>query len=177
MKSGIYILKFSNGDTYVGKSLDIHERWNQHYKNMVNGSAARAVQSAYIDYGVPTGEVLEYCHPDHIDILESYYVHKICPIRVLDKHRDKLKVSTANMIAELIEAESDIEDYDNKLADAWSEVERLRKQRSAEELKEDTENRIFEAEYENELLNTLVMKYYSYIKLPWWKKLFTKKPS
>jgi len=74
MNSGIYKFFFKSGHFYIGKSIHIDTRWNQHKKKMTTGKAAAPVQNCYDLYGLPTFEVLVYCHEDHIDILENIFI-------------------------------------------------------------------------------------------------------
>ena len=74
MNSGIYKFFFSSGHFYIGKSIHIDTRWEQHVKKMMAGKAAAPVQRCYETYGMPTFEVLVHCHEDHIDILENIFI-------------------------------------------------------------------------------------------------------
>lgn len=74
MNSGIYKFFFSSGHFYIGKSIHIDTRWEQHVAKMIAGKAAAPVQNCYNLYGMPTFEVLVYSHPDHIDILENIFI-------------------------------------------------------------------------------------------------------
>lgn len=74
MNSGIYKFFFSSGHFYIGKSIHIDTRWEQHVKKMRANKAATPVQRCYDLYGLPTFEVLVYCHEDHIDILENIFI-------------------------------------------------------------------------------------------------------
>lgn len=79
MVSGIYQLTFSNGKRYIGKSIDIDRRWQEHNTNFKNKKAASKLQSEFEIYGYPRGEVLLKCHRDHIDILEVYLIATLRP--------------------------------------------------------------------------------------------------
>ena len=72
--SGIYKLSFASGMTYVGQSVDVHERYKQHLESMRKGTAAYLVQKEYNVCGVPEFSVLQVCHPDHLDELEAWYI-------------------------------------------------------------------------------------------------------
>jgi hypothetical protein len=74
MNSGIYKFFFSSGHFYIGKSIHIDTRWDQHKKKMTTNKAAAPVQRCYDTYGMPTFEVLLDCHEDHIDILENIFI-------------------------------------------------------------------------------------------------------
>jgi group I intron endonuclease len=74
MSSGIYKLTFSNGSVYIGKSSNIDKRWSQHGKAMSKGTHTKKIQECYEKYGEPLYEVVFECHPDHIDIMENYFI-------------------------------------------------------------------------------------------------------
>lgn len=79
MKSGIYKLTFNNGDFYIGKSVDIRNRWKQHWDKFQKGTAAANMQRAFNTYGYPTQEALFYCHKDHIDLAEEMFIFRLKP--------------------------------------------------------------------------------------------------
>jgi excinuclease UvrABC nuclease subunit len=47
MTCGIYKLTFSSGLFYIGKSLNIEKRWQQHFDSMQKNKSAAAVQAQY----------------------------------------------------------------------------------------------------------------------------------
>lgn len=71
MTSGVYELVFLSGKTYIGKSINIEERWKQHFDKLRKGTAAKAMQYEFTHYGLPEAKILLTCHPDHIDLLET----------------------------------------------------------------------------------------------------------
>jgi group I intron endonuclease len=75
MSSGIYKLTFADGSIYIGKSANIDKRWSQHSKAMVKGTHTKRIQEAFEKYGDPKFELIFECHPDHIDILEGYFIN------------------------------------------------------------------------------------------------------
>lgn len=79
MTSGVYELKFANGDRYIGKSINIETRWKQHFDKLTKGTAAKNMQSAFNRYGAPDGDILLECHSDHIDIMEAVYIARHKP--------------------------------------------------------------------------------------------------
>lgn len=87
MKSGIYTLTFSDGSVYVGKSVDIPKRWAQHTKAMQKGTHTSKIQDVYNKYGVPEYDVIFECHPDHIDILETYFINSYWDDKILNTTR------------------------------------------------------------------------------------------
>jgi len=77
MASGIYMLTFSSGKYYVGKSLDLETRWRQHFNKFATGKAARPMQLEYDRCGLPETEIIFDCHRDHIDILEELLIDQL----------------------------------------------------------------------------------------------------
>ena len=75
MKTGIYCLTFSNGDTYVGQSVDIENRMKQHTDKFLKGTAAKKMLDAYNKCGMPNAKILIECHKDYLDLLEAYCIH------------------------------------------------------------------------------------------------------
>lgn len=71
MDSGIYVLTFSSGEYYIGKSENIPNRWKQHFKDFAEGKHARKMQECFDRCGYPATEVFIKCHSDHIDLYES----------------------------------------------------------------------------------------------------------
>ena len=79
MTSGIYRLTFEDGSTYIGKSINIEKRWEEHTKSMLQNKAAAKMQAAYKRCGLPRGEIMLTMHPDHIDIIEAYLIAHLQP--------------------------------------------------------------------------------------------------
>jgi hypothetical protein len=84
MSSGIYKLTFSDGSVYIGKSSNIDKRWSQHGKAMSKGTHTKKIQECYEKYGEPKYEVIFECHPDHIDIMENYFISMHWSERILN---------------------------------------------------------------------------------------------
>lgn len=80
MISGVYWLEFAEGVIYIGKAQDIDARWKQHARAFEKGTAAKNMQQAYLRYGLPNANVLQFCHTDHIDIIEAYHIYKYRPV-------------------------------------------------------------------------------------------------
>lgn len=74
MTTGIYKLIFAPGVEYIGKSINIEDRWDEHQTNLLRNKAAVKMQAAYKVYGMPDTRILAECHKDHIDFLEEYYI-------------------------------------------------------------------------------------------------------
>lgn len=191
MKSGIYLLKFENGDTYVGKSVDIENRWEQHYNTLMRGNAAEKMQNAFIRYGTPIAKILQYCHTDHIGILESYYVRKLQPTlnsaktapideltyQTIDAAGEKLlSYSTAELIHTISKYDTEFENLEDEIIELKKEIDRLKVKRTKEELKTELGMRLKDTKDRLNYYEVLAKKCVNYIKLPWYKKLFNKKP-
>lgn len=74
MNSGIYVLRFTSGHYYIGRSDNIPKRWEQHFKDFTKGQHSKKMQECFDRYGPPTKEVFLYCHSDHIDLYESIII-------------------------------------------------------------------------------------------------------
>ena len=115
MKSGIYKLTWKDGAVYVGQAVDPVLRYRNHLEKMRNGTHTVKVQDVYNRLGEPGMVVLETCHPDHLDLLESIWINhyyelnaskvvntKIPPLPddwdVLEKHRTALTNSTGRLV-------------------------------------------------------------------------------
>lgn len=79
MTSGVYQLTFSNRDNYIGKSINIEERYKQHMNKFYKGTAAKPMQRAFNTYGAPTSEIIRICHEDHIDVVEACFISRNKP--------------------------------------------------------------------------------------------------
>lgn len=73
MTCGIYKLDF-NDYYYIGKSVNIEDRFKQHITRFNNGTAAKLLQKAFNEYGAPSYKILRQCHPDHLEVLEAVYI-------------------------------------------------------------------------------------------------------
>lgn len=105
MKSGVYLLQFANGARYIGKSIDIENRWKQHFDKFRKGTAARAMQAAFNAYGYPECSVICTAHPDHIDILEACYISRVNPELNSDRPSDPFLGVDGGLLTEMIRAE------------------------------------------------------------------------
>lgn len=126
--SGIYKLTFTNGDFYIGKSANIERRMCEHRDALHRGEAAAKLQKAYYAcHDVPPNfEVLLECHPDHIDLMEAYYIRRLRPklnstsgmkvsdveLDVLIANKEHLKHSTATFIMTILNQNARIYDLE-----------------------------------------------------------------
>lgn len=136
MDSGIYVLDFSDGTYYIGKSDNIPNRWRQHWKDFESGTHARRMQDAYNRCGPPRASVFIKCHSDHIDLYESLAIHHNwgpkClngnkPRRVPDQEKaillesgQYIELSTAQHIELLNKANQEVEQKEKEIKGlAW----------------------------------------------------------
>ena len=75
MTCGIYLLTFKSGKLYIGQSVNIEQRWQQHFDKMMNGTAAKLMQAEFKNSGYPSTAILKECHKDHLDMMESMYIN------------------------------------------------------------------------------------------------------
>lgn len=193
MTTGIYLLKFADGLEYVGQAIDIDKRWEAHKSNMLGNKAAAKMQQAFKKCGFPSFEVLDECHKDNLDILETFYIQLLRPalntvltgmysneeLDIIERNKDLLHMSTTellNVFSELRAAvnictekaralESAIEDLQNVNIEKESAIGAIRK---LSLLKGQYEAEI---DYLNEELHTAKSKL-EWARKPWWKKLF-----
>jgi len=68
MLTGIYLLKFSDGSSYIGQSIDIHRRYRGHCNKLSKGTHVNSKMSAaYVKFGIPTLEILLECEEQELD--------------------------------------------------------------------------------------------------------------
>ena len=190
MTSGIYKLTFRSGRYYIGKSVDIAGRWRQHYDKLRKGMGAVRLQVEFNRYKDYNQEVLLECHPDHIDIMETYFINMGDKSMMLNTtfpaplsraeyepilaNPDMLKFSTSTHIAVLASQGTEIEELKNQ-------VERY-KNKPAVIIKEYGDSTVFieelqaeidELEIENEFLLSKLQILKGTVKNPsWFSRLF-----
>jgi predicted GIY-YIG superfamily endonuclease len=140
MNSGIYKLTFKSGKYYIGKSNNIDRRWKEHHDKFNRGKAATRMQQEFNKYGMPKGEVLLYCHEDHIDIMEALYIHSNWGPNILNgthpttvsqsdynalvKHPELLNYSTASHCLTIYNNAIEIRDLKKELENTNREYKR-----------------------------------------------------
>ena len=81
---GIYkIENLITNDCYIGSSLVIETRKNQHFNSLYRGkNSSRFLQAAYDKYGIDsfTFEIVEICDEDVLMIKEQYYLDTVVPL-------------------------------------------------------------------------------------------------
>lgn len=174
MTSGIYQLTFSDGNNYIGKSINIEKRWQEHYKSILQNKAAAKMQAAYKRCGMPEGEILFEAHPHHIDFLETLFI---------GTYKPSLNTSIAN---EAISAEhlKMLKENDSLLKEStyqhiWSIVtQRKNIEHLEDEVKKLLEGYEVPQHYKEELGHAHAAMYAAkaelrdYKRLPWYKRIF-----
>ena len=189
-KSGIYRLIFNDGSTYIGKSNDISRRWKEHADKFVKGKAASNMQQAYRTCGFPNTQILLYCHEDHIDIMETYFIRQLRPNlnsastvnitsteeRVLSENLELLDVGTASHILNINQLRinlGEVQESNNRLKNELLEVKsKLNKQviaRMGRQLIIDLVNKMDAAKE----VATKYKERVDWLELPWWKRWFS----
>ena len=124
MTTGIYLLVFSSGKYYIGQSVDIDNRWKQHYDKLSKGTAAKPMQAEYNRHGLPTAKVLLECHRDHLDMMEGMFItsnlgpkmlnttipaeYTEYEIKVATSDTDQLKLSIVEILSKLRVAQNNV---------------------------------------------------------------------
>lgn len=190
MTCGIYELKIGN-DNYVGQSVDIGSRWKQHNDKFHKGTAARNLQAAFNLVGDFIPSVIYECHPDHLDILENYYIDiinptlntsrppnpfKDLPDHVISKISRYLGNSTIDVLKYLDNTIASLESSTRTIASKDAEIQLLSKARTTEELDRylgkalnTTQRKLKEAE---DTLGQVTQALILERNKSWWKKLF-----
>lgn len=197
MTTGIYELVFSNSMRYVGKSINIEERWDSHAKSFQLNRAAAKLQHEYNRCGMPMFNILVRCHKDHIDIIEAYLIAKrkpelnttmVAPItdeeyRILVDNAEYLLMSTVEHVQVLGSRAARIYELEDELEELRKENEELLTEKDHEldhKLLEsdvvknlsdsllEARKHIEELEEDRELLGNLIR----YYETPWYKRLF-----
>lgn len=200
MNSGVYKITFANGDTYIGKTNDFDRRLKEHCTKMQKGTAAKDMMRAAIaSNGNFSFERLIECHPDHIDILEAYYINTEHPTvnttrtssidrygySILIRDPDLLDLSTVQHVERIHELNTEAHGYLELLVESDKKIEGLeafKKELSTSKgLDKYGQTLAAEAVLQNEKDREVI----SYLKealskernWPWWKRLFGIKPS
>lgn len=197
MTSGIYQLTFPDGRRYIGKSINVEERWAQHVDKMQKGTAAKNMQEAWNKFLTFDSEVIFECHPDHIDIMEECLISRIQPELNGTRPNDRLpgihgetfhniikyfRYSTVDHINTMLDLQSRLNTANTNIENLEESLEEAETQRTKEEIEADVAGRIKSLEEDCELLVTenedLILdikslrKQIEYLNRPWWKKLF-----
>ena len=195
MDSGIYQLTFADGTRYVGKSINIPRRWEEHRKKLLAGTAAKNMQDRYSRYGMPDGKVLFECHGDHIDLLESYFICLVQPelnstpgvriyeheLPIFEENRELLQLATSTHMQII----NDLREERNSLQGKYTELRRYLDEAMLETMAgeriEELEMELQDHEIESEALidrlqtdseeaDARAARWEYIAKKPWWKK-------
>ena len=99
---GIYLLTFSNGDTYIGRSVNIKKRVYTHdYQLRYNKHANTFIQSVYNKHGNFTYEILEEVIDELQSEREVYWINELSPTLNLTKGGDGGELLTEDEVNEL----------------------------------------------------------------------------
>lgn len=167
MTTGIYKITFPDGSYYIGKSINVEERWKQHLDKMQKGTAAKPMQAKWNKFGNFDAGLIVECHEDHIDILEETFIARLKPELnttrpkdrmpgIYDEDFDKvlsyLDMSTLSHIHTMIALLDISKERAAKIEELEEKVEDLSIKRNQEELEADVQNRISEL---NEIVREL----------------------
>jgi hypothetical protein len=148
MRSGVYCLTFKDGSQYIGKSVDCESRYKDHINTFNKKTASKKMQEAYDVNGQPKMAILQYCHVDHVDLMETYYIGKLSPtlnsvlgikhddeiVEVLENHNGLLDKSTCEHMAEILKSRERITTLETIIDVAKSMTEVLRSKEKIAEL-------------------------------------------
>lgn len=193
MTCGIYKIAFDDGSDYIGKSIDIEKRWEEHKHNFLRNKASAKMMRAYHQFGLPDFEIIAEIHKDHLDIIESYYISRDKPAlnsviseaisddeyEVLEANYDLLSKSTVEHVQEIAELREVNQDLEDTIAGLRESVISLCETRTKEEVEADCYNNLkLELDLAEDTLrlqterSRLLQLRVDYLELPWWKKLF-----
>lgn len=197
MTSGIYKLTFPSGNTYIGKSINIENRWKQHFDKMNKRTAAALMQAEFNIYGYPECAIVFECHDDHIDLVEACFINRVRP-KLNGTYPDDpfkgiteggfdslmgfLSVSTLDHISTICGLKEDAHSQASLIEKVQLSNNTLMISRSEEEVKHDVHKRIKSLtnslkERESSISkleesNKLMKAKLAYLTKPWWEKLF-----
>jgi hypothetical protein len=188
MTSGVYQLTFSSGARYIGKSIDIENRWRQHADKLKKVTAAQNMQQEYNRCGMPGTEILFACHPDHIDLVEAVFIARNRPELNATRPADPfpgvsdltdlfgaMGASTLDHINEIYSLSDKYINSQTEVTQLNEKISKLEKARTQKELDHDVGKRISRLSAELEEAKSsytkavLELKYH---RQPWWQKMF-----
>lgn len=134
IKCGIYKItnKFNN-DCYIGKSIDIDRRWQQHrynYNNKNSKSYDYHLYKAFRKYGIENFEfeVLELCNPEELIEIETKYYNIYNPAYCMQSPKQDVRCYT--------------EDWKQKCREGWINKSQLSKEKALANLSKGKGGRI-----------------------------------
>ena len=186
MTCGIYQLTFKSGSVYIGQSVNIQQRWQQHQEKFEHNKAAKLLQQEYNKHGAPCHTVLFVCHRDYLNIMESMYINsiKLTPgvkllnttipkdytnseINVIQKHEHYLTYSVIELIQQLSAAKANVVNMQHELDKMYAEgiqlpVDVVELQNDNLQLKEQVVKLLKINQYLSKMANR-----------SWWERLFS----
>lgn len=77
---GIYLLIFASGAKYVGQSINVNKRFNNHISQLRNGTHYSAkITKEYEENGFPQFRLLKECLEEELDLLEEQFIKELNP--------------------------------------------------------------------------------------------------
>lgn len=75
MTTGIYCLQFNGTDkVYIGQSVNIERRYQQHKRTFIRKEATKKLQEAYQEFGAPELKILLVCQSTSLDLYEDIFI-------------------------------------------------------------------------------------------------------
>jgi hypothetical protein len=188
MKSGIYLFTFPDGAQYIGRSFDAYKKVKEHAAAMANGKAPKLLQDAYNKHGYPKFRVIFYCHTDHLELMEVYFIAKYKPqlnthmsvdgadsiLKVLEENRHLLEFSTADHINYILKLTKEVADCKLKQTELEKELNsKYHDARTDRELRI-ARDKIDSLERELEGADQRAAKWEHRAKMSWIKKVLNK---
>lgn len=188
MTTGVYKLTFPSGKIYIGKSIDIENRWKQHWDKFSKGKHTKNMQQEFDLYRFYTREVIIECHRDHLDIFEETCIARQQPELNGTKGEDRLNIakehlplllpyfekSTVEHVAEIHNTKVLLEQANDTIDELKEDLILLSHKRSHEELQADIEKRIEQTKAQCATqVHEIQEAFDNYRNLPWYRKIFT----
>lgn len=80
--SGIYCISFEGTDrVYIGQSTNIYERWAEHKRNFIKGTAKYKLKEAFERYGEPIFSILEECKASELNLKEVIWIEEFNSVK------------------------------------------------------------------------------------------------
>ncbi len=198
MTTGIYLLTFADETTYIGKSINIEKRWEQHMESFLKGTAAKPMQRAYSYFGEPDKEIIIECSQDHLDVLEAHFIARCKPdlntqqmkdpfeeIDDILEYKEVFLMSTLEHISKIGELLGECNNKDDEIKGLYADLEQHKRiieelivARLDEEIQKDIAKRIQRSVDSMEQFRMRAIKAEDalcvYLALPWWKRIFAK---
>lgn len=77
---GVYLLQFGSGASYVGQSINVNKRFNNHISQLRNGTHSNhRITAEYEEHGFPQFRLLQECLEEELDTIEQEFITKLNP--------------------------------------------------------------------------------------------------